>query len=101
MTGRPIALLVCNDQRVRRSLRSSLRGSGYEVVSSMDGDEAVDISSLWPPELAIIDRELQGTSGALLVKRLRRCLGSELSAFYPSVRAEREGTHPLVLLRKY
>lgn len=101
MTGRPIALLVCNDQRVRRSLRNSLRGSGYEVVSSVDGDEAVDISSLWPPELAIIDQDLDGTTGALLVKRLRRCLGGELSAFYPSVRAARDEAHPLVLLRKY
>lgn len=101
---RPIALLVSRNRKVRRMLKQSLTLQGFEVVSSEDEEEAIDISFLWPPKLAIVDRELgQGQgSGLLLVQRLRRFLGEpELSAFYPKVTVDRVNAEPLVLLQAY
>ncbi len=102
MRSRPVALLVSRNSRIRRLLKERLTGSGFEVVSSEEGEEAIDISFLWPPQLAIVDRELADMSGQLLVSRLRRFLGEPgLSAFYPAVAADRIDAAPLVLLRAY
>lgn len=102
MQSRPVALVVSRNLRVRRILKESLLGSGFEVVSSEEGEEAIDISFLWPPKLAIIDRELGDMPGQLLVKRLRRFLGEPgLSAFYPAMAIDRVDAAPLVLLQAY
>jgi ActR/RegA family two-component response regulator len=85
-------------------LKESLMRQGFEVVSSEDEEEAIDISFLWPPTLAIVDRHIGGKStGHLLVERLRRFLGEpDLSAFYPSVSSvDRVNAAPLVLLQAY
>ena len=100
---RPIALLVSRDRKVRRMLKDSLMRQGFEVVSSEDEEEAIDISFLWPPKIAIVDRHIAGkSSGHLLVERLRRFLGEpELTAFYPAVSVDRVNAAPLVLLSAY
>lgn len=102
MRSRPIALLVSRNVRLRRLLKESLTGSGFEVVSSEEGEEAMDISFLWPPKLAIVDKQLGDMPGQLLVTRLRRFLGEPgLTAFYPAMAADRVDAAPLVLLQAY
>jgi two-component system phosphate regulon response regulator PhoB len=64
-------VLVCDDERVMRSLvRATLDGVA-EVVEASDGDEALALLREARPALLIVDMMMPGMSGLEVVRRLR------------------------------
>jgi len=65
-------VLVCDDeQQILRALRVILRDAGFEAVPANDGQEALDLAAVSPPDAAIIDLVLPDIDGVELCRQLR------------------------------
>jgi len=68
-TGR--VLIVEDDAEIADVLRRSLRQEGYEVKTSSDGVEALDVASGFVPDLVVLDLGLPRLDGIEVCRRLR------------------------------
>jgi two-component system response regulator MprA len=68
-TGR--VLVVEDDTEIADVLRRSLRQEGYEVKTSADGIDALDVASGFVPDLVVLDLGLPRLDGIEVCKRLR------------------------------
>jgi two-component system alkaline phosphatase synthesis response regulator PhoP len=66
-------LVVEDDPAIRRGLCDALSLSGYEVLSSGDGDEGLELGLGAELDLVILDVVLPGKSGFEILPELRRC----------------------------
>jgi len=64
-------LIVEDDVDIADVLRRSLRNEGYEVRTSADGTEALDVAAGFVPDLVVLDLELPGLDGIEVCQRLR------------------------------
>ena len=64
-------LVVEDDADIADVLRRSLRNEGYEVRTSGDGAEALDIAIGFMPDLVVLDLGLPGMDGVEVCRRLR------------------------------
>ncbi len=64
-------LVVEDDTDIADVLRRSLRNEGYEVRTSGDGVEALDIAAGFMPDLVVLDLGLPGMDGVEVCRRLR------------------------------
>ncbi len=64
-------LVVEDDADIADVLRRSLRNEGYEVRTSGDGAEALDIAVGFMPDLVVLDLGLPGMDGVEVCRRLR------------------------------
>jgi two-component system, OmpR family, KDP operon response regulator KdpE len=65
-------VLVCDDEeQILRALRVILRDAGYEAVTAVTGEEALDRAAVKPPAAAILDLMLPDIDGVEVTKRLR------------------------------
>ena len=64
-------LVVEDDQDIADVLRRSLRNEGYEVRTSGDGNEALDVAAGFMPDLVVLDLGLPGLDGVEVCRRLR------------------------------
>jgi DNA-binding response OmpR family regulator len=64
-------LIVEDDADIADVLRRSLRNEGYEVKTSADGVEALDIAAGFVPDLVVLDLGLPGMDGVEVCRRLR------------------------------
>jgi len=64
-------LVVEDDTDIADVLRRSLRNEGYEVRTSGDGAEALDIAAGFMPDLVVLDLGLPGMDGVEVCRRLR------------------------------
>ncbi|HWC09332.1 MAG: two-component system, OmpR family, response regulator MprA [Solirubrobacterales bacterium] len=64
-------LIVEDDTDIADVLRRSLRNEGYEVRTSGDGAEALDIAAGFMPDLVVLDLGLPGMDGIEVCRRLR------------------------------
>jgi DNA-binding response OmpR family regulator len=64
-------LIVEDDVDIADVLRRSLRNEGYEVRTSADGIEALDVAAGFVPDLVVLDLGLPGLDGVEVCKRLR------------------------------
>ena len=64
-------LIVEDDIDIADVLRRSLRNEGYEVKTSADGVEALDIAAGFVPDLVVLDLGLPGMDGVEVCRRLR------------------------------
>ncbi len=72
MSTPPIRVLVVDDEpQILRALRAALRGHGYDVQTAADGEEALDLLALHPPDLMILDLVMPGKSGFDVVREVR------------------------------
>lgn len=72
MTARPARILVVDDEAsILQFVSYNLRKEGYEVTTSEDGDEAVDLVDKGDFDLVILDIMLPGTDGYEVCRRLR------------------------------
>ncbi|MFN8534162.1 MAG: response regulator transcription factor [Dehalococcoidia bacterium] len=69
MAGRILA--VDDDLGVLNSLRRALAHEGYEVVTAEDGESALLLAEIQPPDLVILDVMLPGLDGLTVCRRLR------------------------------
>lgn len=66
-------LIVEDDADIADVLRRSLRNEGYEVRTSVDGVEALDVAAGFIPDLVVLDLGLPGMDGVEVCRRLRQC----------------------------
>jgi len=67
-----LRILICDDEpQILRALRVILRDAGYEAVLASNGEEALDLASVRPPEAAIVDLMLPDIDGVEVTERLR------------------------------
>ncbi|MGI8858043.1 MAG: response regulator [Thermomicrobiales bacterium] len=72
MSAPPIRLLVVDDEpQILRALRAALKGHGYDVQTAADGEEALDLLALHPPDIVILDLVMPGKSGFDVVREVR------------------------------
>ena len=65
-------VLVCDDEaQIVRALRVILRDAGFEAVPASNGEEALDLASVRPPQAAILDLMLPDIDGIELTRRIR------------------------------
>jgi two-component system, OmpR family, response regulator MprA len=64
-------LIVEDDADIADVLRRSLRNEGYEVRTSADGVEALDVAAGFFPDLVVLDLGLPGMDGVEVCRRLR------------------------------
>ena len=72
MSAPPIRVLVVDDEpQILRALRAALKGHGYDVQTAADGEEALDLLALHPPDIVILDLVMPGKSGFDVVREVR------------------------------
>jgi DNA-binding response OmpR family regulator len=64
-------LVVEDDEAIADVLRRSLRGEGYEVLTSGDGVEALDVADGFVPDVVVLDLGLPRLDGVEVCKQLR------------------------------
>jgi DNA-binding response OmpR family regulator len=64
-------LVVEDDEDIADVLRRSLRNEGYEVKTSADGVEALDVAAGFVPDLVVLDLGLPRLDGVEVCRRLR------------------------------
>jgi len=64
-------LVVEDDAEIADVLRRSLRQEGYEVKTSADGVEALDVATGFVPDLVVLDLGLPRLDGVEVCRRLR------------------------------
>jgi len=85
-TGR--VLVVEDDEEIVDVLRRSLRHEGYEVRTSGDGVEALDLASGFVPDVVVLDLGLPRMDGVEVCRRLRA--ESDVPILILTARAEME-----------
>lgn len=64
-------LLVDHDQELVEPVSRAFLRSGYEVVSVLDGERALDVLASARPDLIVLDVELSGIDGFEVCRRIR------------------------------
>jgi DNA-binding response OmpR family regulator len=81
-------LVVEDDEDIADVLRRSLRNEGYEVRTSGDGAEALDVAVGFTPDLVVLDLGLPGLDGVEVCRRLR--MDGDVPILMLTARAETE-----------
>jgi two-component system cell cycle response regulator DivK len=68
---KPLILIVEDNERNRKLVRTILEFSGFEVVECGDGEPAIEIARARAPALILMDIELPKLDGVSAFKRLR------------------------------
>ncbi len=79
-------LVVDDEPKVRRLVRSYLEAEGFEVAEAATGEEAVERCRVLAPDLVVLDVMLPGIDGIEVLRRIRS--GSEVSVILVTARAE-------------
>lgn len=79
-------LIVDDEPQIRRIMRTSLVGAGYEVEDARTGDEAFEKVSQFHPDLILLDINIPGMNGLDLCRELR--LNTEIAIIMLTVRNE-------------
>lgn len=69
---KPVVLVVDDESAIADTLSQILTLSGYSAVAAYDGDEAMEMALMRPPEMLITDVMLPGMSGIELAISIRR-----------------------------
>jgi DNA-binding response OmpR family regulator len=67
-------LLVDDEPGLLETLAQILCDEGYVVVSALQGEDAVDIADVFPPDIVVTDLRLPGLDGISTVERIRHHL---------------------------
>jgi two-component system response regulator PrrA len=72
MEPRPKLLLVDDETELLDSLEPFLRRSGFQVVSALNGEDALRKVESFEPDLVVLDILMPGIDGFEVLRRLRR-----------------------------
>jgi two-component system, OmpR family, KDP operon response regulator KdpE len=64
-------LVVDDEPQIRRIMRTSLTGAGYEVDDAKTGEEALDKLRVFRPDLVLLDINMPGMGGLETCKEIR------------------------------
>ena len=68
---RHLVLVVDDDEGIRTLVSRRLRSAGYDVVTAVDGVEALSAVSAFQPNLVLLDMSMPGMSGLDVCRTLR------------------------------
>lgn len=72
MVEHPVRVLVVDDEpQIRRFLRVSLGGQGYQVSEAVRGEEAITLTASVQPDVVILDLGLPDMDGLDVIRRIR------------------------------
>jgi two-component system KDP operon response regulator KdpE len=69
---KPIALIIDDEQQIRRLLHACLEANDYKVVETSTGAEGISEAAQRPPDVIILDLGLPDMDGSSVLKRLRQ-----------------------------
>ena len=76
-SGKSLRVLIADDDRDNATMLAAVLGDeGHEVVSALRGDEALELSRLFRPDVLITDVNMPGVSGYALARELRQRHGN-------------------------
>lgn len=76
-SAKPLRILIADDDRDNAiMLAAVLTDEGHQVVSALRGDEALELSRLFRPDVVIADVNMPGVSGYALAQELRKRHGN-------------------------
>jgi two-component system KDP operon response regulator KdpE len=64
-------LVVDDDPRLIRLVREILSAAGYQVITHLDGEEAIGVIAVEQPNLVLLDIVLEGQDGYQICRRVR------------------------------
>jgi CheY-like chemotaxis protein len=64
-------ILVDDEDSVRQLLRATFSGDEYEILEATNGDEGLSLVEEQPPDLLILDWEMPGTHGSLVLDAVK------------------------------
>jgi len=64
-------LLVDDDRLILAAMSPGLRDADFEVTTASGGDEAIELCTQAPPDLALLDIRMPGTDGIAVARWLR------------------------------
>ena len=64
-------LVVDDEPQIRRVMRTTLTGAGYEVDDAKTGEEALDKVRVFRPDLVLLDINMPGIGGLATCRALR------------------------------
>ncbi|MFN8486889.1 MAG: response regulator transcription factor [Caldilineaceae bacterium] len=67
-------LVVDDDALIRRSLAISIEQAGYQVRTAPNGENALDMLRVKPPDLILLDIGLPGMDGLEALRAFRNCV---------------------------
>ncbi|MDY6804313.1 MAG: PleD family two-component system response regulator [Cyanobacteriota bacterium] len=73
----PLILVVDDERTLRLVLRRVMQQEGYEVVESMDGEEALKVCQQKDPDMILLDAMMPGMDGFTCCAELQRRLGED------------------------
>jgi len=65
-------LLVDDDHDILTAMKMALDGSGYRILTSTDGNDAIWQAEVSHPDLVVLDMMLPKRSGFLVLEKLKR-----------------------------
>jgi two-component system KDP operon response regulator KdpE len=71
MDNQPRILIVDDDPRLLRLVREVLSAAGYEVLTSTNGEQAIEVIALEQPNLVVLDIMLRDMDGYQVTRRVR------------------------------
>lgn len=91
-----VRVLVADvDPATHRVVEKALTGRGYETAAATDGEQALDVSGRWHPDLVIVDPDLPKVDGLSFVRQLRT---HPDAAMIPAIfLADRERVEPRIV----
>src|SRR3989442_188829 len=69
--GRASVLVIDDDEQIRKLMVSLLRPMGYALGEASSAEEALDKIQATPPDLVLLDMQLQGRSGHDVLEEIR------------------------------
>ena len=69
---RPLVLVADDDPDILALVRFRLERDGYEVLSALDGETALDLALARTPDLALLDVMMPRLDGYEVTRRLRK-----------------------------
>jgi CheY-like chemotaxis protein len=65
-------LVVDDDPLMHRLFQHHLERAGYQMVSAVNGREAIDVASKQPPSLIVMDIMMPGVDGLAALRELKK-----------------------------
>lgn len=74
----PTILVVDDDRLIVTTLGRGLRAAGFQVIEAFDCVTALELCTHHPPDLAVLDYKLPGSTGAELAKLIAERTGASI-----------------------